>query len=144
MVKIVAQRTPEPIPKGVYKAKIVGSEVRNVKFGDKEHQYIDFIWEIKDGEYAGERVRESMRFYLSPKSKLGEFWKELTGEEVKPDEEYDTDDLIGIEATITVDVETVETADAKIKVNKVKAHIVEDKPKVETKIIGEQKTLGGE
>ena len=137
MVELVAQESAEAVPKGIYKAKLVREEVRKIKKGDEEIEYLDLIWEITEGEYAGQEIRESAPLYLSPKSKLGNIWKELTGETVVAGQKYKTENLIGVQAQLTVDVEEVEGKDGrKFKVNRIKAHLVdyEVKPVEQTKL----------
>jgi hypothetical protein len=108
MAKIVAKGVTEPIPKGTYSAKIKKVDIveRVLDTGEKV-QYIDLIWLVTKGASKDREVRDGMPFNLSPKSKLGTLFKEITGEEVKEGEEYDTSELIGAEADITLNIEKI-------------------------------------
>lgn len=131
MPKIEAKAVTEPVPAGTYKAKIKSSEVvdRVLDNGDKV-QYIDFSWEITDGDFKEREIREGMPFNLSVKSTLGKLIKDLTGDEVEVGTEFNTDDLDGTEAEITVQIEEVKArkkGGEPFPVNRIAAVVVKKK-----------------
>jgi len=130
MVKATAKEVAEPVDKGIYKAKIVGEEVEERVIdpaSGKKAQYINFQWEITDGPNAGQTIEESVPLNFSKKSSLGKLWKDLKGETMEGGQEYDTADLQGLEAQLTVDKEVVQPKSpdkTPFEVNRVKAHLV--------------------
>lgn len=129
MVKATAKTVQEPVNKGIYKAKIVGEEVeeRVIDASGNKAQYINFQWQIIEGPSIGKTIEESVPLNFSKKSDLGKLWKDLKGEVMEGGQDYDTANLQGIEAQLTVEKETVQPKSpdkTAFDINKVRAHLV--------------------
>ena len=131
MVKATAKEIQEPVEKGIYKAKIVSEEVeeRVIDSSGNKAQYINFQWEIIEGPNAERTIEESVPLNFSKKSDLGKLWNDLKGETMEGGQDYDTANLHGIEAQLTVVKRTIEPKSpdkTAFDINKVEAHLVLD------------------
>ena len=94
---------PEPIPEGVYKAKLKDIEEGTGEYGD----YVKFTFEIAEGEYKG-ITRNSVASKKISKtssgkaSKLYDYVKALTKTTPITGEDIDLESLIGKECQIIV------------------------------------------
>lgn len=104
-MKLKAQEGKVLLPADVYVAEISKfTEARKGKPKDDGSvpEFFDIIWTITEGQFKGKTINESYLAYLSPGSKLGKTFLDLTGVMPAPGLEVDLDKLIGVRAKIVV------------------------------------------
>lgn len=94
-MKVIEAQAPEPIPEGLYLAKVADITEGVGEYGE----YLRFVFEITDGEYIGITRNEIASKKLSKTrsgktSKLYGFVKSLTGREPEPGSVVDIAGLI--------------------------------------------------
>lgn len=103
--------TSEQIPADtIHPAKLLDVTVQPIQWKDKvtgDTKTADLLkwkWEITEGDYAGKWVWGSCDARLSthPKNQFRNWSETLLGREVPPGLIIDTDDLLGLEAQITI------------------------------------------
>ena len=100
-----------PLGAGVYKARVVGAEVKQGKTKDDGTPGINYVnWRLET--FGSPEVNGKTLFHMTPLeggfvTKLAEFHKAATRENIdKKQKQYDPEMLIGKEITVTLFMET--------------------------------------
>lgn len=121
----IKENTWVVVPADIYSAKLVKLEELDLEFGPS----IKLIFEIVDGDYAGEKVDGIASLPptgISSKSKLYTWILALSGESLEELENFELDDLIGKHCRLNI----VETTNKKSDpVNKIEAVLPPPKKK---------------
>src|SRR4051794_13713716 len=101
-MSILERKTYEPLPQGVYRARVVQvSEEHSTKF-DQDQWKVEFAIAKRDGSTATLRAWANASF--TPKSKLSDWVRALLRRDPGELACLDSDDLVGAECQIVVGV----------------------------------------
>lgn len=107
-------RSFEPLPPGDYQAMVTAAELKDTKAGDG--QYIELVIQITDGEHAGRRLWERLNIYNKNKQTEDIARSQLNslGNACGHPRLTDTDHLIDVPFTISLDIDRRDTTRNKI------------------------------